>query len=615
MKRLLRGVIDFSGTVSDDNLNLNFRRLVSSRIEWNRPDDEKIYNFVKHHFEQYLDIPAVISVRDYFVRANDVEATERIADIEAAPAYVRSNYANLLNDLLETQNRTKMLGLIKETQEVVQKGLIVGTGKEKKTLKGVRDGLIHFQQHAHDLIPAENNVHTRGNLRDDVDAVWKSYQAAKVNKDKVYGKFTGINHIDTVCHGIKRGELWVHAAFAGELKTSLALNWCYSLITRYRTNVFYVSLEMPYDQLRLIIHVMHSSHAKFRAKGRQPLDYRKVRDGELTPEEETFFQEVLEDFAKYEEHCRFEVWCPDRDVTIDDVRMEAELQHKLFEIGMVVIDHGGLMESRSKDKDYTIRLNAVLRDTKKFALHFNNGEGMATLMLFQINREGKKEAAKNEGKYQLNALSYSNECLAEGTPVRCRSGYKTIESVQIGDEVWSSSGWKSVLNTFDQGIRPVFKVVTGTGLEIVGTANHRLRVLEAGKLSWRRIDELTTEMCLLGEDIRPHMVASVKPQGNSHVYDIEVGGDHEYASAGLLSHNCERSADYVTTTYLDDELRAQGRTICCNLKNRDNPLFEPVKLKVDFSCRRISDWDPSDISASDMGVDGMDDIGKQLLDM
>lgn len=484
MKRdasLLRGVIDFSdGKISPEALSANFLRLHSSKLEWAKPIDGKIFQIVREFFTDTFEVPTATTLRDYFDRANDVEGGERLKDIESSAIYVRKNYEHLLNQVIEDQNRIKMTLLLKDVNEITTKGLIVGEGKEKQKLSGVKDGLLYFNQKVHELIPPDNNARTRGNLRDDTAAGWDEYQVAKHNKDKVWGKFTGLNEIDKVCHGLKRGEMWVHAAFAGELKTTLATNWCYNLVTRYRTNVFYVSMEMPYEQIRRLIYVIHSGNKKWAMMGYKPLDYRRVRDGELTPEEEEFYQLVLKDFNENPEHCRFEVWCPDRDVSIDDVRVEAELLHKEMEVGFTVLDHGGLMKPRKTHKDYTIELNSVLRDTKKFALHFNGGEGMPTLMLFQINRQGKDEADKAGGKYKMKALSYANES--------------------------------------------------------------------------------------------------------------------------------ERSADYVTTTYLNEEFRANNTTIICNLKNRDNPLFEPFRASVDFASRRIFNYDETFSSGADMSADEGDDF-------
>lgn len=896
MKRLLRSCVDFGGEISPEQLVQNFQKLIQARLDWSRPDDARVFDFLTSYFQQRLELPSSQTVEDYFEKTGDIEAVERLKDIGASPWYVRTNFHHLIQSITEDQNRIKATALLKETHEIINKGLIIQEGREKIRKQGVREGLVHFQQKAHDLVLSEFNARTGGDIRLDGQSVWDSYLDAKVNKDKVWGKFTGLNNIDTVSRGIKKGELWVHAAFPGELKclagsttiydhatgrrrtirelfeagdlpvvtaldregvtfrllqapashlvengirdvyqltlssgrritatdnhkfftqrgwvelgsltasdwvavpkkmkfegpriftdaevkvvgyllgdgtgthqilltaandalredfkdclgamglsegsaddqtpsftevrsegrapnvrvsvsqgkgnsemvspvwklldtlgvygkdaygktipdaffslpddqvqlllgalwstdgschvgehertdqqtpclrrgisyesvseelcrgvqslllrlgiqsslkrvetayddrpyvfhtvwvvtreskraftrlikivgkeaqfdrlaskivagddapipsefvpvgvrvrvpfgtgtfryasqvrnhpymtadtarlfsghvgmvakvlegdlawdrvahieargqemtydlsipqhhsfvaddivthnTTFALNWCYHLVTRYRSNVLYYSLEMPYEQLRLQVYVIHSSHAKWRTSGYKPLDYRKVRDGELSAEEEAFYQKVIDDFCHNPEYCQFEIRTPDRDMTIDDIRIDAELTHKQMEVGLVVIDHGQLMEARKgkRSKDYVIELNSIIRDCKKFCLHFNHGEKIPTLLLFQINRQGKEEATKNQGRYKMSALAYANEV--------------------------------------------------------------------------------------------------------------------------------EKSADVITTTFLDDEHRRNGTTLFCNMKNRDNPLIEPFLAKVEFACRRIYNLD------------------------
>ena len=40
-----------------------------------------------------------------------------------------------------------------------------------------------------------------------------------------------------------------------------------------------------------------------------------------------------------------------------------------------------------------------------------------------------------------------------------------------------------------------------------------------------------------------------------------------------------------------------------NLKNRDNDLFELTNVRVDFSCRRMWNWEPSDQIDIGSGMD------------
>ena len=553
MKRLLRSVIDVNGAITQENLVHNFTKLINTRIEWGRDEDTRIYGFAYQYFSAQLEMPSIQTVKDYFEGNDDLEVTERLKVVEVAESYTRTNFSYLLTQILEEQNKIKAVGLLKEAQDIITKGIEI----EGERKSGIRDGLTHFMARANDLIAPDFRGHFRGDVRKDADAVAKEYLEAKNNKDKIYGRFTGIEEIDRACMGAKKGELWVHGAFPGQLKclagdakvfdhkvgrrrsieelyasgdlpivtaldregatnklvlaeashlvqnglkevyevalssgrslgatsnhlfftksgwerldalsvetwvatvendvltwrqvrsvqfrgvemtydmeipvhhtfvandivthnTTFATNWCYNLVTRYNTNVFYISFEMPYAQIRRNIYTIHAASEKWTAWGIQPpeyvgLDYRKIRDGELTPEEEKFYLEtVVPDFSTNQTYQSFEVYNPEKEKTMLDIRMEAELLHKRLELGFVVIDHGQWVEPRKgkRSKDYTIEVNSVVRDAKQFALQFNNNEGIPVLLLWQINREGHSEAVKNKGEYKLNAFTYANE--------------------------------------------------------------------------------------------------------------------------------------------------------------------------------------------------------------
>lgn len=483
-KRLLRGVIDFGDQkLNSEQLNTHYRRLFHAKFEWHNPDERKIFDYIKDYVQENHEPPTAATLKDFFERANDLTVTEKLLDIKSVEVYTRSAYNVLLSGLLEEQNQGKVRKLLTEVEEIVTKGLVIGTGKDKQRYAGVKEGLQYFNKQIYEVIPENSNARTEGEVLGDAGKSWERYQQAKHNKDRAYGKFTGLEIIDNACHGIKRGELWIHAAYTGELKTTFTMNWAYNLVTRYRSNVLYVSLEMPYDQLQLLACALHTANPRFLAQGYKPLDYQKMRDGELSLEDEAYYQEVLKDFEQNPEYCKFKVWAPDTDVTIGDIRIYAELLHKSLDVGMIIIDHAGLVKAGRQSKDYTIELNTVMRDAKKLALQFNGGEGVPVVLLHQINRQGKdaidKQIGKDdEGEYRPNHLSYANEA--------------------------------------------------------------------------------------------------------------------------------ERSADYLTTTYLNKDLKAKGETIICNLKNRDNKAFDKFKARVDFNCRRLRNQDTSaDISIDEMSADEM----------
>ena len=463
MRRLLRSVIDLDGQISQENLQGNWGKLVAADPDWQRPDDQRIYEFLRTFVGQRLELPTIQTVRDYFAKIGDLgdlEVEERLKDIEAAPWYIRTNFAHLLEELLKEQRAVKAVALLKETQDIVRKGIDVAEpGSRKKVRKhGVEDGYLHMMREFPALLPRKSSARTSGELHRDAPAVLAEYEQAKRDGGGV-GKLIGLNSIDTVCHGIKKGELWVHAAFPGHLKTSLALNWAYNLVTRYRTNVLFFSLEMAYEQLRRQFAVLHTAAPKFKRARRPPLDNRAVREGQLSEIEEEFLREAIQDLESNPDHCELELRCPDRRTTIEDIRVEAERLQREMDVGLIVIDHGQLVAPNQRRTDYVVELNDIVREAKQLALHFDGGEKVPVLLLWQINRQGHEEAVKNQGRYKATALAYANEL--------------------------------------------------------------------------------------------------------------------------------EKSADVITTTFLDDARRAAGTTLFTNLKNRENALFAPFEADVHFPSRRI----------------------------
>jgi replicative DNA helicase len=481
-KRLLRSVIEFGNEVTPENLVRNFQQLRKAvkigQLEWNRPEDEQIYKYTSGYFIQHFEMPSAQTLFDYFQSANSVEVVERIKDIQVERPYARTNFVNLLRLLQEDQAKIKAIALLKETHEILTKG--VEDKKTKETRKGLEEAILHFTKRAQEIRVVDTNVQIHGDIRKDGAKMKEEYELAESDKSKALGVLSGINEIDDACKGVKKGELWIHAAFPSELKTTLANNWCYNAVTRYKTNVVYVSFEMTREQIRRSVYTIHTANARFTQQGYKPLDYRHIRDGLLTKEEKDFYYNlVIQDFVNNPTYTHFELVTPDREWTMDDVRAQVELLHKEFEVGLVILDHGQWIEARKsrKNKDYTIELNSVINDAKRLALTFDHNNGIPVLMLFQINREGKAYADKNEGVYRVSALTYAN--------------------------------------------------------------------------------------------------------------------------------NCEKTADVITTTYLNDELRAAGFTKFTNLKNRDNALFPPFQAHINFNCRKI--LSPKRMELTSFSVEGHDE--------
>ncbi len=399
---LLRSVIDY-GDAHPEHLLTNLQQLMRSQYEWDpESPDAKIYSSIKNYFELRYEVPSVRVLEDIFV--DNLEVSERLKDITADPLFVRSNFQYLLEKAIDTLNSVKMDYLLRIAGEIKRVGMdIDGTH-----YKGVAASVEFLQKESTKLLSSNANTKFESCLNRESDLAWDDYLRAKANRSKSLR--TGIAAIDTVLEGINPGELWVHAGFAGEFKTSFALNWAYNAIVRFGRNVFYASLEMPLDQIRRQVFMLHSVHPKY--KGCPKLDYKRLKSGKLTAIEEDFYQEVLRDFKENPKYGEFNVWCAPKDTDFDGISVALNSFHAQAPQHLLVVDHGSIVEARKqkKSRDFVVERNSVVRDAKQLALTHDRNNGIPVLLLFQINREGKLRADKNNGVYDLQSLSYANEC-------------------------------------------------------------------------------------------------------------------------------------------------------------------------------------------------------------
>lgn len=468
MKHLLRSVIDVDGRIRRDELFRNYAYLAQSDVALTTDEDRTIWAFVREYATQMAACPSLATVQDYLERHGDATGLDRLGEIAAyARIYQMEDYENLVNLEVENQKDQEMHVILKGAAQALTDGLTIKKGKETKDYRGHRGAMQYIMERAEPLMADKSGFKTKADIVEDTVDAREEFDRALTANRKTWGIITGLRDIDHVCRGIKPGEMWIHAAYTGQLKTTLALNWVYRAAFLLQYNVYYLSLEMPVDQIRRILYVMHSQHPKFRDKGFPPLTYRLVRDGEdeegnrITQAQVDFYHHIIDDIEQNRDQSygAIVVRSPDHDMTVPLLRQDMEVTHQKTPLHMAVVDHFALMKADSSTKNYYTDLNGIIRDTKRLALTFNQGERIPILGLLQINRQGNLEADKNDGVYKLQALADANEA--------------------------------------------------------------------------------------------------------------------------------ERSADVVTTTYLNPELKAQGVTKFCCLKNRDNQQFLPFLANVDWNTRAI----------------------------
>lgn len=424
MERILRGVIQIGGVPDAEECLRNWNRLQEYSLDYPSVEDKMVAQYCATFYSQMSSPPDFAIVKEYFEKEDNIEAVSRLDEIKSAQPYIGTNYLAIIRSEEERQQTKNFIMLLRDCSVIAEHGRNLDKPVDgKRVVKGVSDAVGFMYDKLHDFMRVEGGEKLEGVVSDDMEEFLDEYEIVE-SMDKYSGRnLFGLEPVDSMCRGHRMGEYWIHTAFAGELKTSLALNYAYNNSYVYGKNIFYAILEMPYKQLRRQLYVIHSSHGKFVTEwwkedeklGVRPenrylgLDYRKVRDGELSPRDKERLKKVAQDFMSTSKGKLF-VWRPADEATIADIRRKAEMFHNKHGCDGIVVDHLGLVKPKHRTSDFVTTQNSIVRDGRLMALNFARGRGVPVLALFQMNRQGKLRADKNDGMYDMAAISYANEC-------------------------------------------------------------------------------------------------------------------------------------------------------------------------------------------------------------
>lgn len=146
-------------------------------------------------------------------------------------------------------------------------------------------------------------------------------------------------------------------------------------------------------------------------------------------------------------------------------------------------------------------------------------------------------------------------CLTGDTQVLMGDGtQQRLDTIMEGDEVVGHDGKPhKVLNFFNQGIKPVYRLELQNGSSVIATNNHRFYARVGNEEKWahlRELDENRDALVATWEDGEVHWEL-VEDIVNLHrqdpVYDIEVEDAHSFIANGMLSHNCQNYSVAATS--------------------------------------------------------------------
>ncbi len=479
--KILRSVVQIGNNPPQEEALTNWGKLLESDLEFNNKEDNSIYEYLREFYASMGNPPDFSLVKDFFEKRDDVAAVSRLDEIKSAPFYIRTNFLSLVRSEKDSQNVRNLVLILRDAAVIAEHGKNLDKAKSgKNRLHGVQDAIGFMFENMGDLTRMESGEKLEGIVSEDAEEVIEEYdQVSKTNK-YAGRNLVGLEPVDSVCEGHRSGEYWIHCAFAGELKSTFAINYAYNNAYVYGKNIFYAILEMSYKQLRKQIYALHSSHGKFvtewfyedKKRGipeqecYRGLDYRKIRDGKLDEIGLQRLKLVAQDF-KANSKGRIYIWRPEEQATMEQIKRKAEMFHNKFSCDGVIIDYLGLVKPKYRSNDHIVSINNVVSEGRLLALNFSRGKTIPVLGLFQLNRQGKLRAEKNDGRYDFAAISYANQIEKDAD---------VISYTYLNDELRTQG--KFYMGCLKNRDNPIFERMIGK----IIWQTRRMRAIETGML-------------------------------------------------------------------------------------------------------------------------------------
>jgi len=386
----------------------NFNIISAQKLKFATGVQSKIFIKISDYVGKYTSVPSENRILKEFELDN--EALEELEKVKEDKLLFQNSLKSLVDEILYEQAHIKFKSTLDLAAKISDKGV---TLKNNKKLKGQNAAMVYLNFENQEFLRTNTNGITQGNLREGAKGAKEDYEK-RLSQDQMPGLMTGLASIDCNLKGIGLKELWLIAAHTGELKTTLAMNFAYSMAYEQQKDVMFVSLEMSYEVCRDLFVCIHSANFNLWAEHPEwkyfwPLYFDDVEDGTLTEGQKKFFDFLVDDFENNKDYGNIRIYAPETDFTLGLLRSWSTVENNKKPFDIIFLDYIELMKDSFKTKDYGVDLNQRIRDLKQFALHFNEGMGTRLVSAYQTNRKGKELADKNEGVYRLDSLSYANE--------------------------------------------------------------------------------------------------------------------------------------------------------------------------------------------------------------
>ncbi len=315
-------------------------------------DHKSIFNAITHMYNLSKTIDPVTLVNELSEisgksKENSIQYISLIADSVPAVSNVK-DYARIVKE------KSILRRLIGACEDINRDAY-----EESAPIRTILDSA---EQKIFDIANGNDTKEFR-HIRDVLHNVYLDLEALADNKGAVSGVKSGFSALDRMLIQMGKGDLVIVGARPGMGKTSFAMNIATNVAKSSGKSVAIFSLEMSGEQL--VTRILSSEAL---------IDSYNLRTGQLTTEDWTNIADVVQHLSG----------C---DIYIDDTSqmtataMKSKLR-RIPNLGMVVIDYIGLMQSTSNSDNRAQQVGEISRNLKIMAKDF----GVPIVCCAQLNR-------------------------------------------------------------------------------------------------------------------------------------------------------------------------------------------------------------------------------------
>ena len=329
------------GSILVDPESLNEIAEILSPNDFYLSEHTQIYTAMRDLFLINKEIDVVTLI--------DMLVTKGIYSKSGGEDYIRSLYRSVPN-ALNIQDYAK---IVKE-KSLLRKLIDVCSEISEKAYseEGNAGELVDYAESLVFDIAQGRDTKSFRHIKDVIQSVYKNLHDMNTEGESAHGTKTGFSGIDNVLAGMGNSDLILVGARPGMGKTSFALNIATNVALQTKKKVCIFSLEMSAEQL---VNRVISSEAM--------VDSYALRTGKLDPKQ-------------WEDIAMATTKLADCDILIDDTSgisvtgMTGKLR-RVQDLGLVVIDYLGLMQSDKKSDNRVQEVSDISRNLKIMAKELN----------------------------------------------------------------------------------------------------------------------------------------------------------------------------------------------------------------------------------------------------